>query len=307
MSLLHDIQAELLDAKAPIGPILLKLRYLAAKLGSGVLEEWVKYEAEGYPKDVEVPEYRRATVTYRGTFTNGYQTLNNVPIPEYIIKKEAGEHWLTIPLKESIAVIDSLVTAEKPGEAGKFGIAAGNLIPLLHNKVFEGMGAIEVRSTFAGAPFGHIHNMVRAKMLDLTLELEKKVPVAALIELGTPVANQADASAQTTYLTQTIIYGPQTNITNSGPGVTIQANVVAGDQTSLSKYLVDKGVPLDEAKELALIAASEQPESPDKPMGEKAKAWLGKVVGTAWGVTKEAGTQLLIEGLKSYYGFGATA
>lgn len=302
MSLLHEIQAELLDAKAPIGPILLKLRYLAHKLGSDELEEWVQFETEGYPKDVPVPEYRNATVTYRGTFTNGYQTLNNVTIPDYIIKREAGDAWLSFPIRDSVAVIDSLVMAEKPGEGGKFGIAAGNLIPALNGKVYEGMGLIEISSTFSGAPFRQIHNMVRAKMLDLTLELEKNVPVAATIGLGTAMSNQGDVGAQTTYLTQTIIYGPQTNITNSGAGVSIQTNVVAGDQTSLTEYLVSKGVPAEDAKELAQIAASEQPPSANMPVGEKAKAWLGKIVGNAWGVTKEVGTQLLIEGLKSYYG-----
>lgn len=304
MALLHDIQAELLDSKSVIGPILLKLRFLAAKLGSDVLEDWVKYETEGYPKDVEVPEYRKASVIYHGTFTNGYQTVNNVQIPEYIIRKEAGENWLTISLRESIAVIDSLVTAEKPGQGGKFGISAGNLIPLLNGKVYEGMGAVSVQSTFSGAPFGHIHNMVRAKMLDLTLELEKSVPVAALIELGKPDVEQADAGAQTTIVAQTIIYGPQTTIHNSGSGVTINTTVVAGDQTSLVQYLVEQGVPADDASALAQIAASEQPESAAQPMGKKAKKWLEKVAGETWDVAKETGKQLLIDGLKSYYGLG---
>ena len=71
MTLLQEIQAALLDPKSSIGPILLKLRYIADRLGSDILEEWVKYETEGYPEGVEVPDYRQAHVTYRGTFVRG--------------------------------------------------------------------------------------------------------------------------------------------------------------------------------------------------------------------------------------------
>lgn len=302
MPLLQDIQAELLDAKAPIGPILLKLRYLAAKLGSDVLEDWVRYETEGYPKEVEVPDYRKAAVTYRGTFTDGFRTVNDVPIPEYIVKKEAGEGWLSIPLRESIAVIDSLLATERTGD-GKFGVAAGNLIPLLHGKVYEGMGAITIQSTFAGALFGHIHNMVRAKMLDLTIQLEKSVPIAALIDLGKPVNSPAsDIGAQTTNITHTVVYGNQTTITNSAPGGSIQMSVVAGDHSSLARYLVEQGVPENEAQALAKIASEDKPITPDQPLSARAKEWLGKVAGGTWGVTKEVGTQILIEALKKYYG-----
>lgn len=306
MGLLHDIQADLLDAQAPIGPILLKLRYVAAKLGSDVLEEWVKYETEGYPADVEVPEYRQARLTYRGTFTDGFRTITNVSIPEFIIEKEAGATWLNFSVRDSVAVIDSLLASERSDGGGKFGVPAGNLAPLLKNKVYQGMGAIEVSSAFTGAPFGQIHNIVRAKILDLTLELEKRVPVAALIALGKPSEQLPETSAQATTIAQTIIYGNQTNVNNLALGGAIHTSVVVvGDRLSLAQYLIDKGVPTSDAQELAQIASEEKPESADQPLGKRAKKWLGKAAGSVWDVSKEAGTQLLVEGLKSYYGLGA--
>ncbi|MGO8608860.1 hypothetical protein ACC848_38470 [Rhizobium johnstonii] len=39
MGLLHEIQASLLNDNSSIGPILLKLRFLAARLGSDVFEK----------------------------------------------------------------------------------------------------------------------------------------------------------------------------------------------------------------------------------------------------------------------------
>ena len=59
MSLLREIQASLMQQGQDIGPIVLKLRFLASRLGSGLLEEWVKHESEGYPGSVAIPDYRK--------------------------------------------------------------------------------------------------------------------------------------------------------------------------------------------------------------------------------------------------------
>jgi len=48
MSLLCEIQEDILVPEKGLGPILLKLRLLADRLGSEQLEEWVKFESEGY-------------------------------------------------------------------------------------------------------------------------------------------------------------------------------------------------------------------------------------------------------------------
>jgi hypothetical protein len=55
MSFLREIQEALLQPTCEINPLLLKLRLLAARLGNGVLEEWVRYESEGYPPGADCP------------------------------------------------------------------------------------------------------------------------------------------------------------------------------------------------------------------------------------------------------------
>ena len=64
MSLLYEIQESIVQSDTDIGPVLLKLRLLAARLGSVSLEEWVKYESEGYQSNIEVPPYRIIGVSY---------------------------------------------------------------------------------------------------------------------------------------------------------------------------------------------------------------------------------------------------
>jgi hypothetical protein len=305
MGLLQEIQTELLSTDSAIGPTLLKLRYLAAQLGSGLLEEWVKYETEGYPVDLPLPEYRMASVSYSGTFTNGYTTLNNVPIPSHLVETHAGKGWVQFEIRDSIAVIDSIIKSADGDKIHNFGVSAGNLILLLQGKVYEGHSLISISSQFGGSPFAAIHNIVRARILDLTLQLEKTVPVSSLIEVGMIGGQVSPANtAHTTMITQTIVYGNQNNI--SAPQGVITFNVIKGDTSSLTGWLTGSGIPEEEAKELAELAASEQPESPEKPFGAKVGTWildkLSKGAAGAFEVGKDVAKDVIIAGLKGYYG-----
>ena len=110
MSLLQQIQESVVQEGGDLGSILLKLRLLAARLGSETLEEWVKHESEGYPKDADVPAYRIVGVTYRGTFSGAFGSgINNAQIPPYLIEKHAGESWTKYEVRESIAAVDEMV------------------------------------------------------------------------------------------------------------------------------------------------------------------------------------------------------
>jgi hypothetical protein len=309
MGLLQEIQADLFDPKSSIGPILLKLRYLADRLGSGPLEEWVKFETEGYPDGVSVPAYRQAAVTYRGTFTNGVQTLNEVPIPSALIENIAGEHWTTFSIRDSIAVIDRIVTGHDPKDQQNFGVPGGNLMLVLQGKVYPGHSIISVTGMFGGAPFASIHQVVRAKILDLTLALEKQVAIAGEVEIGKPAAPVTDAvKANVTQITNNTFYGgTHTTITNSGSVETINVSVLPGDQDSVVRWLVEQGAPEDDARELATIAASEKPENDDEPFGKRAKKWIGgklsKGAAGLWNMGQNAGQALIIEAFKRYYGW----
>ena len=68
MSIFHDIQQSITNDQANIAPVLLKLRLLAAKLGSKELESWVQYESKGYPSNLELPDYRKIPVSFYGSF-----------------------------------------------------------------------------------------------------------------------------------------------------------------------------------------------------------------------------------------------
>lgn len=307
MTLIQEIQTELLDPAASIGPILLKLRYLADRLGSDILEEWVKYETEGYPEGVDVPDYWQAQVTYRGTFVNIVQQLKDVPIPNALIESVAGPHWTKFAIRDSIAVIDTIVAGDAK-DLQNYGVSGGNLMLALRGKVYPDHEPISISGKFSGSPFSTIHHVVRAKILDLTLELEKKVPVAKDVTIGKALPPIPEGvSGTTTQITQNIFYGSQTNITNQGPVGTQNIAITAGDPDSLQKWLVNKGVPEADANEIAEIAASEQPENDDQPFGKRAKAWmvdkLSKGGEGLWSMKKGIAEGIVVEGMTQFYGW----
>lgn len=101
---MHQIQESVVQESSDLGSVLLKLRLLASRLGSDLLEEWVKHESEGYPEGIEVPPYRMVSISFSGTFAGPFGSgLNNVSIPTYLVEKHAGEQWVKKAVRESIA------------------------------------------------------------------------------------------------------------------------------------------------------------------------------------------------------------
>ncbi|MBY6157250.1 AbiTii domain-containing protein [Pseudooceanicola nitratireducens] len=273
MGLLQDIQVSLLDEKATIGPILLKLRYLADRLGSDPLEDWVRHETEGYPDGSDLPTYRHTSITYTGTFTNGYQTLNNVGVAPYLIKKHGGDSWVDYTISDALSVIEAMVNRKDSN--GSFSIDTGNLKLMIDKKIYEGMTCIELEARIDEGAFVRILSAVRAKLLDFTLALERDVPVASLIAVGKSSEVKAKDSASVTQLTQNIFNAPvhQSNATHNSSTVNIQ--VVTGDVESLESALVAKGLEKADAAELAALAGAEEP-AKDATFGSKARAWLAQ-------------------------------
>jgi hypothetical protein len=305
MALLQEIQKEIMSSNSDVGLILLKLRYLAAQLGSGLLEEWVKHETEGYPSSVDVPEYRIAEVSYSGTFTSMHNILNDVPIPSYLIEKHAGKSWTKYQIRDSIAAIESTITRQSEKNTGKFGISASNLILILQGKIYEDHSIISISGVFGASPFISIQNAVKARILDLTINLEKSVPVSSLIEIGSKSDKITAANtAHTTIITNNIINGIQNNVGAHGGVVNFAVSV--GDSVSLSNWLTKSGIPAADSREVAQLAELEKPEGSDKPFGSKVAAWmkekLEKGVSGAFEVGKDVAKDILVAGLKGYYG-----
>jgi len=304
LPLLHEIQEAIVQEGAELGPILLKLRFLASRLGSDTLEEWVKHESEGYPKDVEVPPYRIVGVSYTGTFSGPFGSgIRNAPIPSHLIKKLAGDSWVNYEVRESIAGVDELVRST--AESGSLSLNASNLILALQGKVYEDYACNSVHGSVSRTGLTEIQQIVRGRILELTLEIEKSIPAAAEVKFGAGEPPDAN-SEMVQQISQQIIYGNVTTAVAGGHGSNISVTVNERDQDSFVSCLAEAGITKEDASELGAILASESPESEDEPLGAKAKAWLAsninKAINGTWKTGISIATAVITEAAKKYYG-----
>ncbi len=303
MSLLREIQASLMQENSDIGPVLLKLRFLASRLGSDFLEEWVKHEGEGYPKDVEVPDYRKLSISYKANFSGAFGTgIQNAPIPPVLIKQFCGEQWVDYEMRQSVAAIDDLLG----GDGGTLELDASNLILLLQGKIYENMACNSVTGSLSKAALVELQYAVRSKILELTIELEKSIPAAIDVVIGATKHLSAADTQAVTQITQQVFHGDYTAITNSGDNASITLNVLAGDSGTVIAALKDAGIKETDATEFAKILDSEEPDGKDGPWGPKARTWLGnnlsKAASGVWKAGLTAATKVLTEAAMKYYG-----
>lgn len=306
MGLLHEIQASVVQEGTPLGSVLLKLRLLAARLGSEPLEEWIKHESEGYPRDSEIPSYRIVGVSYSGMFSGPFGSgINNAQIPGYLIEKFAGKKWTKHEIRDGIAAVDELIRSFADGD-GTLGIDASNLILLLQGKVYADYACNGVQGTISRAALTELQYAVRSRILELTLELEKSIPAAAEITFGSPESSEKSNSEKVNQISQQIIYGNVTTISSSGAGSQINVCISERDNKAFIEYLVKAGIPEDDASELSDIVADEEPSNTEEPLGVKAKEWLVKNIRKAadgtWKIGVSVATKVLTEAALNYYG-----
>ena len=302
MSLLQEIQASLLQSESDIGPILLKLRFVASRLGSTPLEEWVKFESEGYPAGMDVPDYRRVRASYSGSWSNrliGH--VNNAPIPIHLVEKYAGKEWADISIRQSISAIDSLVS----GEGDTLMTDASNLILLFQGKIYPDFTCVSVSGEISKTSVIEIQNAVRNRVLELTIELERAIPEVANVQLKGPIDAEDDAAEAVTQVFNQTIYGTNTTLAHGQIGTQINLAIEQGDKISLVRELVKAGLPEVSAREFAEILESEHPETPGVPFGRRAAKWLSNNVGKAadgtWKIGLGVAMRVLEEAAMRYY------
>lgn len=307
MGLLHEIQGSVVSESAEIVPILLKLRLLASRLGSTPLEDWVKHESEGYPADAPLPDYRKVGVNYTASFSGSFgSSIQNASIPPMVIANYVGEEWLSLDLRQSLASVDDLL-GSPTDRSSTVKLDRSDLIFALQGKVYERYACNQVVGHISKAALTEIKTTVRAKILELTIALERSVPEASNIILGphreAPGSERID---KVTSITHQIIHGNVTTINSNGNNATIKVDIRQGDVAAVAKLLAQAGISSADAEEFAAIVAAEKPTASNDPLGKRASSWIveniGKAASGVWNIGVAAASAVLTEAAKKYYG-----
>jgi hypothetical protein len=270
MPLLNDIQQDILEDK-PLAPILLKLRFLASRLGSDALEDWVRFEIDGYGEETEVPPYRSLGVTYKASFLGraGSQ-IKNAPVPPALIEQYASKDWLCHSERQSVSAIENLI-ASVGSNGGGLHIDASNLILLLQGNLYPGMNCVSVDGKISVGSVVALLSSVRSRVLELTIQLEKSAPIASTVSFGKSTADPAPDASNVTNITNQVVYGNLTSISNSSHTSVDDSSQnrrieLSGDKliAEVHDALTNSGVDGDELAKIAdaldaLKAASDKP------------------------------------------------
>jgi hypothetical protein len=295
MGILEQIQQDLADAK-DIGPILLKLRLLTAKLGSKPLEEWVRHETEGYPASYPLPEYRVLAMSFIGHFSGPFGAhIKNAPIPPYLVRVHCGEKWEHYRVISSAASIDSLLK----GSNGVH-LDLSNLALLLEGKIYPNYACNQVVGYVSHSAILEVSQAIRSRLLELTIQIENEIPSAKDIQLS-QVQKNSDVATQIFHQT---IYGSMNNSNNGNIVSTNTTQVMQGSVDALIKALTTAGLSQKNAQEISEVIASEAPEvdgfSPRMRKWVAERLTKGIDVGVSGGVP--ALIALLAKAAKDYWG-----
>lgn len=301
MTLLEDIQNSAVDAKSDLGTLLRKCKFLAARLGSQPLEDWLIWESNGYPEDVDVPEYRVWSLQVVGHFSGPFGSgLRNAPIPLACIPEKVRKSYDRYECRQSIASIEDILAKTK---GGMVQVSTGDLALVLGTKVYQHQNCLQAWAEFSTANLVELLNTVRNRILDFALAIWKEAPLAG--ESGSN-APQPLGAAKVTQIFNTTVYGGSANLVGSAQGSTVSFRILTNDFASLERVLRENGVGNEDIAELrTAVGSDERPASPQS-FGPRVSSWIAgmmkKAANGTWELGVGAAGNLLAQAIAKFYG-----
>jgi hypothetical protein len=307
MTLLQQIQMEVVDSSSDLPSVLRKCRILAQRLDHDGFKQWVIYELEGYPNAQDVPPYRitnRALILgiFSGPFGSG---INNAQIPKSAIPQQWRRRLTEVVFTQSVAAITTMFHDASQPKSGGLRVAwpAEAYSIVGQGDIFEGMNLMQAWMTVPGSELAAILNSVRAKILEFVLEVESRDP-----EAGEAVKEKNQIPKdQVQHIFQTTIQGDVANMAQGSHGFSQQAMVQVknGDVEALVSAMTKLGLDQEDITELR-SAVSQEPKAPAGKFGNKVTNWLGKVISKsaqgAYTISTSVAGHLITDALKKYYG-----
>ncbi|HHQ6722084.1 AbiTii domain-containing protein [Serratia fonticola] len=246
--------------------VLLTAKMIAVKLGLKDLGEWMEYEIDGYPGDVDVPEYRTGQGIIRcWNPYQGWQNLQFRNVPASVITTIQ-----TYTLSESISSMQYVDSED--------GMCRLVIPPRLVELILKGQETpSEICWFFSASKLKHIVTTVRNKILNWSLELESQ----GILGMGLLFTQNEKDTAPLTVNNTNIFNGAVNNAGAIGAGnsgcIQQQNSIKAGDFNSLDRELKRHGFSDEDMNVLKQIV-DESPAPTTKGEVERCfSGWIGEM------------------------------
>jgi AbiTii len=257
-SLVEKFQKDALDSTKSVTDILRTAKVVSAKLGLNDIEEWIAAELNGYPDLESTPDYRRAGGVlqaqnpYYGWMTVGSGSLDRMSFKH------------PIPQIEEFSKQETICFEPEP-----YAPLAG------------AYASVPQRVAFSGIVFKGMLDVVRDRLLEWSLELEKRRITGDNMSFD---EHEKQAAHSQVFHIQHVT-GIVGNVTDS--------NVNVYDFGSINQQLKQWNVPQSERNDLEnIIDALKSSRPEEKPsLIEKGKAWIvrnSELIGAGASIIRKA-------------------
>jgi len=183
-TLLQQMEESATNHEIPVAALLRKALILSKRLRYPPLGEWAKHELEGYPKDVDLPDYRayrRCQVLgdFSGPMGSG---MRNQPIPSGNVQEDDQHALFGFELREGVPKYQTLV------DNGGSGLAIPwdqNYVARYQEDFYEAYALSSARRVLGLGDLAQVLEGVRTRLLNFSLEIEETNPAAGEAEAGT--------------------------------------------------------------------------------------------------------------------------
>lgn len=298
LELLRQIQDGAVSSEMPVSELLRRSLVLAKRLNLPELGDWVRYELDGYPAQVELPDYRVMSGIARGHFLGAFgRVIRFATLPARNLPKEYRDWGRRAYFRQPIVALEKVASDQENATVQV--TWPGDLIARVQGDFYEGMALAQAWLDVSRSDFVSAVETVRNRILSFALEAEAFVD---------PAEDQSPTTAaELSNVFHTHIYGSVGNLAQGSANVTQSAGVAPGDLAGLLGELRCLGVPDADLRELR-PAIEEDGVPPSGKLGRRVADWLGRMVGKAmsgaWQVSRETATVVLPKVLEKYYGLG---
>ncbi|MDE6206301.1 MAG: hypothetical protein K2M55_00655 [Muribaculaceae bacterium] len=172
-----DTLAKSLITGGSIASIMLKAQMLASLLENEEFSNWVRYEQNGYPEGVIVPEYRRIGCSVKAHISLPYGGMwKNMSVPpDSIDDEQVNKRIFTVALGESVSSLEAF-SANSDGRDSLIVALPAYVFPYI-DRVFDGPyhNVIKAWQTFPRQAVKGIVEKIKSELLNFILILDKSL------------------------------------------------------------------------------------------------------------------------------------
>ena len=296
MSLLDEIQSDLVNESADISNTLRKAKILASAIGMVEFQEWVDSELSGYQDESKVPQYRRFNPINLGTFSGPFGSgAKNVQLPTLNLPDPVKDFAENLTFTGGVGALEAQKSETHVRRwPQELIFLARDTIQMTGEMVL-----VDARQPIPSYVIHGVLDQIKNKLLDFILGLKESSITSEDLD------NRTFEPEIVRNLFNVNIYGDN-NIVASGESVRQEVNPVYKDDVdSLVNHLREFNVSDDDLCELK-DAISSEPNTRDGEFGPKVRAWLGGMISKAasdtWKVGLETAPKVLTDALNSFYG-----